>query len=115
VKVLPVIDPPPAVVDEKSSFCPEAAFHFATMLPVMVAGESNPAHPPAPLVLSVPESEPETIVGWLGVAPVTVQPPSAAFTLMIAVPLDAELMGGLTDALPMMVLHVTVAAAVLKS
>ena len=112
--MLPVIDPPLAVVDEKSSFCPEAAFHFATRLPLMVAGESNPPHPLPPVVLSVPESEPETIVGWLGVAPVTVQPPSAAFTLMIAEPLDAELMGGLIDALPMMVWHATVAAEVVK-
>jgi hypothetical protein len=84
------------------------------MLPLMVAGESNPPHPPAPLLLSVPESEPETIVGWLGVAPVTAQPPSAAFTLMIAEPVDDPVIGGLIDALPMMVWHATVAAEVVK-
>jgi len=83
---------------------------------MIVEGDSKPAHPAAaPDVLSVAESEPDTIVGWEGVAPVTVHPESVALILITAVPVDAVEMGGLIEAVPLViVLHVTLAAEVLN-
>src|SRR5579885_1266832 len=115
VKTAPTIDPPETVVELKSSFCPLWTFHLATRFPLMVLGESRPAQPGEPLVVSVPAIEPETTVsgGDAGLAPVTLQPPSFAFTFTVALPVEAAVMGGEIEAVPITVLHTIVAPLVL--
>src|SRR5579885_311418 len=112
VKTLPTIDPPETVVELKSSFCPLWTFNLDTRLPLMLLGESRPAQPGAPLVVSVPAIEPETTVSPDGFAPVTLQPPRVAFTFTVALPVEAAVMGGLIEAVPITVLHTMVAPLV---
>src|SRR5262249_36305440 len=98
----------------KSSTCPLAAFHLKIRFPVIVEPASRPAHPPAPLVVTLPLIDPERMLRPAGVAPVTVQPPTVAFTFTVAVPVEDGVSTGFSEAVPMIVLHVMLAPDVSK-
>src|ERR1051325_3527463 len=110
-----MIVPPDTVVDGKSSVCPLAIFHLTTRFPVIVEGSNRPAQPEGPVVLSTPLIEPETIVGFDGVAPVTVHSNSLPDTLVVAVPVEAVVTGGIIEAAVFWhILHLTAPSDVLR-